>query len=290
MSRLPDPSDLAVLGLRPGAGEVEIRDAYRRLAKIHHPDRNPGDPAAAEMFARITESYAALRNRTRGVGRAAPSPLSHETRPMPARARAAPVRLGDLDVGGSAWVDAAALLVGPDRTATLRPDAVGSLYPGVDHVIRVEQRADGIHVFMPPQPTARWPISRAAEAAGLAIVSLHVGDRQDGETGPESAAQLPLRLVRSSVGDMEDGERGWVAPAAITVDELGVWYIDLRQARGPEPHVDTPVRVFRDGDGWRAHSELAPARWTPGSTPDPATHRPLAALILAGDAFPPTDV
>lgn len=39
-----------VLGVGREATEVEIKVAFRRLAAIHHPDKNPGDPDAATRF------------------------------------------------------------------------------------------------------------------------------------------------------------------------------------------------------------------------------------------------
>ncbi len=49
-----------VLGLSKGAGEDEIKKAYRTLAKKYHPDMNPGDKAAEEKFKEVNEAYAVL--------------------------------------------------------------------------------------------------------------------------------------------------------------------------------------------------------------------------------------
>lgn len=45
-----------VLGLAPGAGEKQIKTAYRKLALKYHPDRN-SSPEAAQKFQSITEAY-----------------------------------------------------------------------------------------------------------------------------------------------------------------------------------------------------------------------------------------
>lgn len=50
-----DPYD--ILGVARTADRDEIRKAYRKLAKTHHPDLNPGDPEAAERFAEIAAAY-----------------------------------------------------------------------------------------------------------------------------------------------------------------------------------------------------------------------------------------
>src|SRR5207302_198498 len=45
-----------VLGVPETATVDEIKRAFRRLAKQHHPDRNPGKPQAAERFKEINEA------------------------------------------------------------------------------------------------------------------------------------------------------------------------------------------------------------------------------------------
>ncbi len=49
-----------VLGLSKGAGEDEIKKAYRRLAKKYHPDLNPGDAEAEKNFKEVNEAYSVL--------------------------------------------------------------------------------------------------------------------------------------------------------------------------------------------------------------------------------------
>jgi hypothetical protein len=49
----------AVLGVRPNAKLADLQRAYRDLALLYHPDRNPG-PNAARTFKVIQEAYEAL--------------------------------------------------------------------------------------------------------------------------------------------------------------------------------------------------------------------------------------
>src|SRR6266581_2715556 len=49
-----------VLGVNRDADEESIKKAYRRLAMKHHPDRNPDNPKAEELFKEAKEAYEVL--------------------------------------------------------------------------------------------------------------------------------------------------------------------------------------------------------------------------------------
>src|ERR1700694_164910 len=49
-----------LLGVSKNATEDQIRQAFRNLARKHHPDVNPGDKSAEEKFKDINEAYEVL--------------------------------------------------------------------------------------------------------------------------------------------------------------------------------------------------------------------------------------
>lgn len=77
-----------VLGISPHARTGEIRAAYRRLMREHHPDLRPGDPSAEEMARRLTAAWSVLGRPSR---RAAYDRTRHAA--TPATPAAAPARV-----------------------------------------------------------------------------------------------------------------------------------------------------------------------------------------------------
>jgi molecular chaperone DnaJ len=60
---MSDSLDLyASLGVSRSATPAEIKAAYKKLARKHHPDVNPGDKRAADRFKEISAAYETLSN------------------------------------------------------------------------------------------------------------------------------------------------------------------------------------------------------------------------------------
>ena len=57
-----------ILGVSPNASDEEIKQAYRRLAKQYHPDRNPGDEEAAKKMQQINAAYEQIKNPAQSGG------------------------------------------------------------------------------------------------------------------------------------------------------------------------------------------------------------------------------
>ena len=67
-----------ILGLTSDATLADVKKAYRKLARQHHPDRNDADPGAIDRFRRITEACeylsAHLKDNVHGHSHGRPGP------------------------------------------------------------------------------------------------------------------------------------------------------------------------------------------------------------------------
>lgn len=52
-----------ILGVSKGASEAEVKKAYRRIAMKNHPDRNPDNKGAEDIFKEATEAYEVLSSK-----------------------------------------------------------------------------------------------------------------------------------------------------------------------------------------------------------------------------------
>ena len=82
-----------ILGVSKDASDADIKKAYRKLARTHHPDTNSGDAASEKKFKDVSEAYSVLSIRrnasnTTRSGRWAAAPASAP------EARGAPVGRG----------------------------------------------------------------------------------------------------------------------------------------------------------------------------------------------------
>jgi curved DNA-binding protein CbpA len=69
-----------ILGLTSDATLADVKKAYRKLARQHHPDRNNADSGAIDRFRRITEACdylsARLKDNAHGNGHSRPGPIA----------------------------------------------------------------------------------------------------------------------------------------------------------------------------------------------------------------------
>jgi DnaJ-class molecular chaperone len=54
-----------ILGLKKGASDSAIKQAYRKLARQYHPDRNPGDKQAEANFKEVQQAYDVLSDKAK---------------------------------------------------------------------------------------------------------------------------------------------------------------------------------------------------------------------------------
>jgi curved DNA-binding protein CbpA len=79
------------LGVSPTASDADVRAAYRRLVKLHHPDHNGGSEESERRFEEVQAAYAQIRDLRKAGPRAAQAQgVPHRARtsaPPPPRAR-----------------------------------------------------------------------------------------------------------------------------------------------------------------------------------------------------------
>ena len=62
-----------VLGIERSASDDEVKKAYRQMARKYHPDKNPGNKAAEDMFKVVQDAYTQIMDERRNGGSSAGS-------------------------------------------------------------------------------------------------------------------------------------------------------------------------------------------------------------------------
>ncbi|KAL9948413.1 hypothetical protein ACHAQF_006783 [Verticillium nonalfalfae] len=218
------------LGVQPTASELEIKKAYRKLAIVHHPDKNPNDPSAHEKFQEIGEAYQVLSDKDL---RAAYDKFGKD-HAKPSEGFADPAEFFTSIFGGDAFVDwigeislmkdltatmditmqeqeqeqeaaaaAAATAAAPNTTATAGDDAE---FPGTAEAMKASQKDAAAHAPPPtvvvedektPAGHADKPFVPAADgsAAGAAppLPPRTPSPSPSGGSANRSRTQIPLR-------------------------------------------------------------------------------------------------
>jgi curved DNA-binding protein CbpA len=227
-----DPHD--VLGVAAGASPTQIKAAWRRLARTHHPDLTGDDPAASRIatqrMAEINEAYAAL---TRDGGRAAGRGAGRGGSASGAAAEAG----GAADTGTGAGRRGGPPKPRPTRPVTARVDTTGNVRPR-------NQTLHGTNGTGRPVLRGHPPLRAAVEE--------REPPRASTPTGP--LARSRLRNFRRPAGppleEARDLELGFGKFHGHTLGQVAAFepsYIDwLAATITRDPELNAAARVVRD--------------------------------------------
>ncbi len=192
-----EPDHYAVLGVRPDASPAEIRDAYRRLAKLLHPDHNPradgrmrelnraysvlSEPAARRHYDRSRRAGPTLDRTEVDLGAAAQSVLVLKPQ---GESGLVPPHIDVTPRSGRFW--SAVVVAGPPEALAevlFRRDGRDEL-PAGEHVERARVVVDGtaapvtVRLAVPSPPRSalrrRWARAALLFALALALVAAAV--------------------------------------------------------------------------------------------------------------------
>jgi DnaJ-class molecular chaperone len=125
----------SLLGIKRAASPEEIKRAYRQMVFRYHPDRNPGDDAAAGKFKQVLDAYAVLSDGPkRAVYDAVNHPAEAEEEPEEQQAETQESRFDD-HVGSG--FNFSQQFKGQEYKAKIDPDPKCPTCSviGIDHII-----------------------------------------------------------------------------------------------------------------------------------------------------------
>jgi len=253
-----------VLGLSPGASPEEIRQAYKDLVNVWHPDRFTHDPRlqqkAQEELKKINDAFEKLH--PNDPEKAQPPPVAPKyatERTGPHKTTPAPSKHTDLRLAGGifiAFVIAFALY----RNVITKPDAPATPAPPLPqfHVAEGSVPSEPEHKELAPTPTPEEILARKRKEAERWGAATFAPDK----TGPESTAPPPHPAKIS----------GYFTVGSTKEDVLAIQGTPDTSSTNLLKYGESNV-YFEEGkvSGWENHSprlkvKLKPTTHTSGST------------------------
>ena len=207
---MADPYE--VLGVRRDASDSEVRAAYRRLVKRHHPDHNAGSAESARRFEEVQDAYARITELR------AKAPPGRQAPPASARAR-------------TARADQA-----PPASARARTAGAGQKPPPADPAVesRLADLERAVREAHEARERARQAAREAArEAAPTASEQRRPSDEELGYIKTDDSFTKIFDDALSQLSHKLSGARE--SPIAKRVEDL-IEDLDFRRSHGEDTH------------------------------------------------------
>jgi len=178
----------AVLGVPRTASTGEIRKAYRRLARKHHPDQNPDDSEAERRFKEVNEANEVLAD---------------------------PAKRKQYDELGAHWQDYARMGARPGARPGAAPFGPGGPFAGFGTPPGASQGAGGVRFEFAGDPSQFSDFFRTFFAGGMAGAAAGTtaargssgrpGGRTQGATGGANPGGASLDEILAGMGGIDFG-------------------------------------------------------------------------------------
>jgi curved DNA-binding protein CbpA len=260
------------LGISSQASPLEIKVAFRQLAKALHPDRNAGDKLAEQQFAAVREAYSILANaewraiydRELALIRAAAAAAEQEVHRSAARRRlivnetlktaaATVILTACLVAGVSIWQRSSS---GPQHAAHTMEADVGPPRTHIPATITSAELADALF----GSQASRYGNEVEASSAAIAANNVPADQSETAAASREPSVPSEVAIVSSEHEPPSEEMTASRAPAAA----------------GDEPPATTTIAAAMESALLSARAELTNATALP-SPPSPAPSVPSKA-------------